>query len=185
MPSLEKRLWNILNLARGQLLAHYLRLHRCKVGRRLKCRQVPSFRQVPRGNIQLGDSVMIGCRVTLDVAAQGRVAVGSHVNLTQDIVISAYVGVEIGPFVQVAEFVSIRDSDHGIDKHRHIGEQPHKSLPIKIGKDVWLGAGVRILKGALVPDGVVIGANSVVSEGSPLEPHGIYAGAPVRHLGDR
>ena len=57
-----------------------------------------------------------------------------------------------------------------------------EKLPCHIGNDVWIGAGCRILKNAAIPDGCVIGANSVVLGKSALEPGGVYGGAPVRLL---
>ena len=88
--------------------------------------------------------------------------------------------VTIGDNVLIAEFCTIRDSDHGIAADRLICDQPGTSLPVTIGSDVWIGAGCAILKGATVPDGCVIGAHSVVLRNSKLVPGGIYAGTPVR-----
>jgi acetyltransferase-like isoleucine patch superfamily enzyme len=51
---------------------------------------------------------------------------------------------------------------------------------IDIGNDVWIGYGAMLLPGANIPDGVVIGANAVISK--PLEPYGIYVGNPARLL---
>ncbi|MCS0457899.1 MULTISPECIES: acyltransferase [Rhizobium] len=47
-----------------------------------------------------------------------------------------------------------------------------------IEDDVWIGAGAKILAGAHISRGCVIGANSVI-KGTTV-PGGIYVGAPAR-----
>jgi acetyltransferase-like isoleucine patch superfamily enzyme len=42
-----------------------------------------------------------------------------------------------------------------------------------------------VLPGVTIPDGVVVGAMSLVLEDTELEPWGVYAGCPVRKLRDR
>ncbi len=57
------------------------------------------------------------------------------------------------------------------------------SSDIRIGKYVVVGTGSTILPGAIIPDGVAVGAMSLVKQS--LEPWGIYAGIPVRKKKDR
>jgi acetyltransferase-like isoleucine patch superfamily enzyme len=51
-------------------------------------------------------------------------------------------------------------------------------LPVTIGNDVWIGSGAVIMRGVLVGDGAVIGANSVVTNDVP--PYAIVVGSPAR-----
>lgn len=51
---------------------------------------------------------------------------------------------------------------------------------IKIGNDVWFGAGAIVLKGLEIGDGAVIGAGAVVT--SDVPPYAIVAGNPARVL---
>ncbi|MBF0460140.1 MAG: antibiotic acetyltransferase [Magnetococcales bacterium] len=49
---------------------------------------------------------------------------------------------------------------------------------VQIGHDVWIGSDVRVLSGASIGNGCVVGARSVVAK--ELEPYGIYGGVPAR-----
>jgi len=48
----------------------------------------------------------------------------------------------------------------------------------KIGNDVWLGEGVKIIGGSVIENGVVVGANSLVK--GRLVAYGIYGGSPAK-----
>lgn len=49
---------------------------------------------------------------------------------------------------------------------------------VKIGNDVWIGAGALLLDGITIGDGAVIGANSLVTEDIP--PYAIAYGSPAK-----
>ena len=55
-----------------------------------------------------------------------------------------------------------------------------KNLGITIGSDVWIGAHSVIQSGANIPDGVVLGTNTLVLSDEKLEPFDIYAGSPAK-----
>lgn len=54
---------------------------------------------------------------------------------------------------------------------------------VKIGNDVWVGAGAIILPGIEVGDGAVIGAGAVVTKN--VKPYSIVAGNPAKQLRKR
>lgn len=56
---------------------------------------------------------------------------------------------------------------------------------VTIGKHCMIGANSVVLPGVVIPDGVVIGAMSLVLQDVILEPWTIYAGCPVRALRSR
>ena len=56
----------------------------------------------------------------------------------------------------------------------------HRKDRTTIGNDVWVGAGVVVLKGVTIGDGAVIGAGAVVTKDVP--PYAIAAGNPAQIL---
>lgn len=169
----------------GEILKLYLTLLGCKVGKKLKCKQFPIFRTIPYKNINIGDNVNIGYRITLDIQKNGKLVLGDRVNLTQDIIISSIESVEISDDSLIAENVSIRDGDHQFKLGININTQSLTSSKISIGKDVWIAAGVRVLKGSTIPDGCIIAANSLVLGKSELVSNMIYGGIPVNKISYR
>lgn len=172
---------------RGAVLAWRLRLHGHKVGRRLASRAWNPFECSLSGRrkISIGDGVSIRRNVSFWVKRGAELAIGDGCLFTGDTYVRAARSIRFGSHVLVAEFVSVRDANHGTAAGRSIAEQLSEHGPVEIGNDVWIGAGCRILKGARIPDGCVIAANSVVLESSGLEPDGIYGGVPVRLLKKR
>ncbi|CAB5151406.1 hypothetical protein D3OALGA1CA_4634 [Olavius algarvensis associated proteobacterium Delta 3] len=181
----ETRFRNSLYRLKGAMLKAYLHFHGCKVDNKLKCKRFPIFRTVPQKNFFIGNNVTIGFNITFDIHEGGRLVIGDRVNLTQDILICARSEVSIGEDTLVAENVSIRDGDHMSCRSEPIHSQPVVSDPVRIGRDVWIGAFSVVLKGASIPDGVVIGAKSLVLQSSSMIPYSINVGSPVRRIAMR
>lgn len=178
--SILKRIW----LLKGLILKCYLLIHGCKVGKKLKCKQFPIFRTIPKRNsIEIGDFVSIGYRITLEPI--GKIILKDHVQLTQDILISASSKVELQEYVGIAEFVSIRDSDHGVRKGIIPHFQPSTSTPILLKKGVGIGRGSVVFRGAKIEEHAIIGAHCIVMRNFESIPNGIYFGNPIRLIGKR
>ena len=54
---------------------------------------------------------------------------------------------------------------------------------IKIGNDVWLGTGSKILAGVTIEDGAVIAAGAIVK--SDVKANQIVGGIPAKVIGER
>jgi len=133
-----------------------------------------------KGTLKIGNSFFIGKYTEIVIAKNASLEIGDHVGIGSPCCIGCEEKITIGNHVMIAEFTTIRDNNHGIAKEQTIDSQKNSSAPISIGNDVWIGAGCVILKGAVIPDGCVIGAHSMVLQKSQLVPYGIYAGTPVR-----
>ena len=91
----------------------------------------------------------------------------------------------IGDYTMIGPNVTLATPNHPLAPElREKGYQ--YNLPIRIGKNVWLGAGVIVVPGVTIGDNTVIGAGSVVTRDIPA---GVLAfGVPCRvqrELGER
>lgn len=136
-----------------------------------------------RGTIvSIGDNCYIDSFVKIKtVGGLGNVIIHHDCHINSGTVIYSGNGVEIGPHTLIAANCTLAPVNHCYDKKSlFISQQGFKESRggILIGKDVWIGAGCCILDGARIPDGVVIGALSLVR--GELESYGIYAGNPLQ-----
>jgi len=93
-------------------------------------------------------------------------------------------GVEIGNNTRIAEKVSIHAMNHNyIDKNQLIVNQGRSAMGIKIGNDVWIGAGAKILDGIDLGDGCVVAAGSVVTKS--VVSYSVVAGVPAKIINKR
>lgn len=68
-------------------------------------------------------------------------------------------------------------------RNKHRGDYKIREGPIKLGKDVYLGANVVIEPGINIADGVAVGANSYVYESITNE-RVLWAGNPAEYIDD-
>jgi len=108
----------------------------------------------------------------------GLVVIGSHTYIGHHTFLNTLSQIKIGDHTFIAGFCYLVDADHGTELGKLIQDQPLASAPISIGNDVWLGAHVVVLPGAVIEDGAVVGANSVVSGHIPA--NAIAVGSPAR-----
>lgn len=92
-------------------------------------------------------------------------------------------GIEIGNKVIMGPNVTIITGEHPIDlRGRYIYDirekQTQDDIRVKIGDDVWLGAGATILKGVEIGRGAVVAAGAVVKKDVPA--YAIVGGVPAK-----
>ena len=163
---------------------------------------------VDRGSsVQVGDDCRFGRRVRLvsvrfqATESASRLEIGSRSHVKDDAIILAQSGivelgercgvghraeihchrarVTIGQAVRLAAEVYITTNGHEFsDADVPIMDQGSRHQDVRIGDDVWIATESVLVAGAVVPDGVVVGARSVIAE--PLEPWTIATGAPAK-----
>ena len=85
----------------------------------------------------------------------------------------------VGDYTMIGPNVTLAAAGHPIlPELRQAGYQ--FNLPVRIGRNCWLGAGVIVVPGVTIGDNVVIGAGSVVTKDLPSDV--VAAGNPCRVL---
>lgn len=112
------------------------------------------------GRIVLG-SIVTKSNVHLS-AWNGQLLVGDGCKFNRNDIVVAHSKIEIGDQTIIGPNVCIYDHDHEFDGNGVIAGH-YRCNSINIGKNVWIGAGTIILKGASIGDNCVIGAGCVIS----------------------
>jgi acetyltransferase-like isoleucine patch superfamily enzyme len=132
------------------------------------------------GELCIGVGVTLADGCALEVGPGGRLVIGDHVFIGRHTVIRASELVEIGDRTLVAEHCTIRDQDHQVDPDQRLGEMESRCTPVHLASNVWLGAGVRVLRGSAIGEGSVVAANAVVRGEIPARV--VAGGIPARVL---
>lgn len=135
-------------------------------------------------NIHIGNYAMIKAGARICACNENAVVrIGENTTFGYHSHLFASESIEIGDNCLIAPFVYFVDSDHGIEKHQLINQQPNQTAPIKIGNDVWIGTGAKILKGVTIGDGAVIAASALVKDN--VAPYSIVGGIPAKEISTR
>jgi acetyltransferase-like isoleucine patch superfamily enzyme len=140
-------------------------------------------------DLQIHGELIVGHHVHLDHGSSVQVGPGAKLTLGDGVylgigsVVNAAMDITIGDRVLVAEHCSIRDSDHDVEPLRRRQEallRDRLATPVVIGNDVWMGAGVRVLRGSRLGAGCVAAANAVVRGAVPERV--VVGGIPAKVL---
>ena len=118
------------------------------------------------------------------LAHGGEIVLGENCSVNPFCVLYGHGGLHIGNYVRIATHCVFVPANHVFDDpDMPIARQGQTTEGIRIGDDVWLGAGCRVLDGVVIGQGAVIGAGSVVTKEVPSMT--IVAGVPARVIGSR
>lgn len=96
------------------------------------------------------------------------IQVGENFYANHGLVILDAGGVSFGDNVFIAPNCGFHTSGHPVDyERRNLGLE--YAYPIKVGNNVWIGAGVQVMPGVTIGDNVVIGGGSVVVKDIPSD----------------
>ena len=146
-----------------------------------------------------GSRIVIEDHVTIDsfvkikpAGGLGDLVIGAHSILNSGVVIYTGNGMTMGRHVMVAANCVFSPTSHEYRSRAvpmmYQGFKAASDLKdgragIVIEDDVWIGANCVLLEGAYLQRGVVVGAGSVVR--GTLESYGVYAGSPLKQVGQR
>ena len=104
---------------------------------------------------------------------------GDNCSINPYCIIYGHGGLEVGNNVRIAAHTTIIPANHKYEfvggKMTHTGVN---KMGIKIGDNVWIGSGVKILDGVEIPNDVIVGAGAVISR--TIDVPGVYAGVPAK-----
>lgn len=140
------------------------------------------------GRIFLGDHVRIDDFAILSAGAAG-IHIGSHVHIAAFCGLFGKEKITLADFSGLSSRVSIyscTDDYSGKSLTNPTVDDAYKKLyaaPVELGRHVIVGAGSIIMPGVRLDMGVAVGALSFVNRS--CESFSIYAGNPLRKIGDR
>jgi acetyltransferase-like isoleucine patch superfamily enzyme len=121
------------------------------------------------------------CKIT--VYSKAKLVIGNNVGMS-NVTIVATKDIILGNRVMIGAGVTIIDSDfHSMNSQHWFTKEDElymKSLPVKIGNNVFIGMNSIILKGVLIGDDVRIVAGSVVTTNIPNNE--VWGGNPAKFI---
>lgn len=133
------------------------------------------------------------CESDLEIAPPWDIRIDKYIFIGKNVYVGPYVlmladkdaEIHIGDKAIFGPQVRLIANDHRLDDpSRPIRDSGYaEEGGIRIGKDVWVGAGATILKGVHIGEGSVIGAGSVVTRNVGQQE--VWAGNPARKIRDR
>ncbi|MEI7632713.1 MAG: acyltransferase [bacterium] len=131
-----------------------------------------------RGTMRIGRNVVIWghvARSQLTTSKGAVLEIGDDSFINCGATVAARKSVRIGKRVQIANLVTIMDSDfHGVESR----DATPDAEEIVIDDDAWIAVKATILKGVTIGKGAVVAAGAVVTKSVP--PYSLAGGIPAR-----
>lgn len=107
------------------------------------------------------------------------IKLGKNVFINSGCCFQDHAGIEIGDGTLIGHQVVIATLNHAQDPLRRADMFPK---PVKIGKNVWIGAHATILPGVTIGDNAIIAAGAVVTK--DVENNVVVGGVPAKKIKD-
>ncbi len=171
-----------LEVALGRVRARWLGLRGARIESKA-CVGAGARINRPR-SLHLGRHVVLDTGVQVHFASTGaRLTLGPCVFVGPGTRFDVLEPMVVGDHTLFGPRCFVSDHDHGTRRDMRIDEQPCEARPVRLGSDVWLGAGAVVLRGVSIGQGAVVGAGAVVTEDVPA--YAIVGGVPARVIGHR
>ena len=122
-------------------------------------------------NFRITDNVTIICPEYLEI--------GDNVSIHENSLLACQGGLVIGDYSALGSSLIVSTSDHRNDNlNELIKNQGLMEEKVSIGRNVWIGARVTILKGTVIGDDSIIGAGSLVNKN--VSEKTVVAGVPAK-----
>lgn len=177
-----------------------------RFGKGFRCDGIPRILIDSGCKLYLGDEVEFRRNVEIRVHQEAQILIGNNIRIDRGVrllatnksiikiedsvriglytVMNGGANIEIGRKSLISGFIYLQTSMHGhAKKELSMQDQGYIHAPIRLGEDVWLGAGAVILPGVTIHQGAVVGSNAVVTK--EVEPFKVVAGIPARELKER
>ena len=120
--------------------------------------------RVNRGGKLVLENCHVSRGVTLTVGASALLDISADF-IGPNSVLVARESLVVGEGTKIAENVVVRDGNH--DHSVPLRSLKFTSSPVRIGSDVWLGAGCAVLSGVSIGSSATVGAGAVVTRAIP------------------
>lgn len=140
------------------------------------------------GRIDLSDNVRIDDFCILS-AGEGGIRIGHHVHIAAYCSLIGQAAITLDDFAGLSSRVSIYSSSDDYSGAALTNPTVPDAFtnvqhaPVTLGRHVIVGCGAVILPGAVLEEGVAVGALSLVAR--PCAAFGIYSGVPARRVKER
>lgn len=114
-----------------------------------------------KSRLSVGRNFLTRRNVEILVRDKAALEIGDNVYINSGTIVTVREKVIIGDGALIGPGVVIFDNDHAIVDGR-VCDNKFVTAPVIIGKNVWIGAGAMIFKGAVLEDNCVVAAGSVV-----------------------
>lgn len=133
-----------------------------------------------KGKVIFHGTANIGHGSKISVGKSGILSLGNNFRITAETAIISHLRIDFGADCLLSWNTLVMDTDFHMIKNE-FNEQLNSPSPIKIGDSVWIGSRNLILKGSIIPNNAIIGANTLVNKELKHE-NSLYAGNPVVRL---
>jgi len=131
------------------------------------------------GKMVVNGQATFGQGAKICVMQNGTLAVGDNFNNTAEGVVICCKQITIGQNCLMSWETVIMDSDWHRVKNLENGDVSEESKEIDIEDDVWIGLRATVLKGAYIPAGCIVAANTTVTKAF-CNRNTLLAGSPAK-----